>query len=208
MSKISFVYFDVGGVLIKDFSASNKWRQMMSDMGVKEADYPKFDFIYDEHAQRINLDLPIDNLIPILEKEFKLTIPWEHSWLEEFVARFEPNPEINEIVAQVGKKVRVGLLTNMWPGMLDKIKYSKLLPEVNWSSVVDSTVVHLQKPDKEIYEYAEQLAKVPSSEILFIDNTAKHLVEPAMLGWQTYLYSSSDYDQSNRELADFISHNL
>ncbi len=181
---------------------------MMSDMGVKEADYPKFDFIYDEHAQRINLALPIDNLIPILEKEFKLSIPWEHSWLDEFVARFETNPAINEIVTQVSKKAHVGLLTNMWPGMLDKIKNAKLLPESAWTSVVDSTVAHLQKPDKEIYEYAKELAGVPHNEILFVDNTAKHLIEPKKLGWQTFLYNSSDYDQSNRDLADFISHNL
>lgn len=208
MSKISFVYFDVGGVLIKDFSSSNKWQKMMSDMGVKEVDYPKFDFIYDEHAQRINLDLPIDNLIPILEKEFKLSIPWQHSWLDEFVARFEPNPGINEIVGQVCEKVKVGLLTNMWPGMLEKIKNSKLLPESRWTSIVDSTVVGMQKPDKEIYEYAAHAAKVPSSEILFIDNTPKHLVEPAKLGWQTFLYNSSDYDQANKDLAKFISQNL
>lgn len=208
MSKISFVYFDVGGVLIKDFSASNKWQQMMNDMGVKEADYPKFDFIYDEHAQRINLDLPIDNLIPILEKEFKLTVPWEHSWLEEFVARFEPNQGINEIVSRVSNKARVGLLTNMWPGMLDKIKNAKLLPDLAWEAVVDSTVVHLQKPNKEIYQYAKELAGLTHNEILFVDNTAKHLVEPKKLGWQTYLYDSSDYDQANTDLAKFISQNL
>ena len=92
--------------------------------------------------------------------------------------------------------------------MLDKIKNAKLIPESAWASVVDSTVVNLQKPDKEIYEYAEQLVKVPSSEILFIDNTAKHLVEPKKLGWQTYLYDSSDYDQANTDLAKFITQNL
>lgn len=180
----------------------------MSDMGVNEADYPKFDFIYDEHAQRINLDLPIDDLIPILEKEFKLSIPWEHSWLEEFVARFEPNPGINEIVRKVSDKARVGLLTNMWPGMLDKIKLSKLLPDSAWAAVVDSTVVHLQKPDRAIYELAKELSGVPHNEILFVDNTAKNLVEPKKLGWQTFLYDSSDYDQANKDLANFIAQNL
>lgn len=33
MSKISFVYFDVGGVMIQDFSDSPKWEGMMDVMG-------------------------------------------------------------------------------------------------------------------------------------------------------------------------------
>lgn len=47
MYKLSFVYFDVGGVLINDFSDSDKWAVMMADMGVKPQDIPRVDAIYD-----------------------------------------------------------------------------------------------------------------------------------------------------------------
>jgi hypothetical protein len=29
---ISFIYFDVGGVLIQDFSGNNKWNELLSEL--------------------------------------------------------------------------------------------------------------------------------------------------------------------------------
>lgn len=33
---IKFVYFDIGGVVVKDFSGNNKWNEMKKFMGVKK----------------------------------------------------------------------------------------------------------------------------------------------------------------------------
>lgn len=40
---IRFVYFDVGGVVIRDFSGTNRWEEFMKTIGVKTSDYEKFD---------------------------------------------------------------------------------------------------------------------------------------------------------------------
>ena len=34
MSKISFVYFDVGGVILLDYSGTNKWVEMQRGLGI------------------------------------------------------------------------------------------------------------------------------------------------------------------------------
>ena len=34
MSKISFVYFDVGGVVVKDFSDTNHWQNLKLYLGI------------------------------------------------------------------------------------------------------------------------------------------------------------------------------
>ena len=34
MSDIKFVYFDVGGVLLLDYSGTDKWQQMKLDLGI------------------------------------------------------------------------------------------------------------------------------------------------------------------------------
>lgn len=40
--KIKFIYFDVGGVVILDYSKTNKWNEMLTDLGIPEELKPKF----------------------------------------------------------------------------------------------------------------------------------------------------------------------
>lgn len=207
MSKISFVYFDVGGVAIKDFSDTNKWEKMYLDIGVKVSDLSFLENLYYEHANEINIDYDYDNFIPILKNKLNLELPPNFSLLDELVSRFDSNPSIWPSIDLVQGKARIGLLTNMWPRMFGKIIDTNILPNKQWV-VVDSSIIKLQKPNQDIYQFAESKAGVPAEEILFIDNTAKHLVEPSRLGWQTYLYDSSNYEKSSRELGEFLSQNL
>jgi hypothetical protein len=53
---ISFFYFDVGGVVIKDFSATNKWGAMLADMGVTPEKMSQFDQLWDQHQKEVCLD--------------------------------------------------------------------------------------------------------------------------------------------------------
>ena len=88
----------------------------------------------------------------------------------------------------------------MYEGMLDLIKRKKLIPDINWDVIVDSSVEKYRKPDKEIYEIAESKSGFKGNEILFIDNKRENLEIPKEMGWQTYWYDSSDYDKSSCEL--------
>ena len=36
IKKLSFIYFDVGGVVIQDFSGTNKWSQLKRELGIKK----------------------------------------------------------------------------------------------------------------------------------------------------------------------------
>lgn len=88
----------------------------------------------------------------------------------------------------------------MYPRMLDAIKEAKLLPPTSWDATVDSSIELVQKPDHEIYVLAQKMAGVPHEEILFIDNTQKHLDAAKTLGWQTLFYDSCDYEKSTASL--------
>ena len=41
---ISFVYFDVGGVAIKDFSGSDKWTELKKEVGVTPENDAEFEW--------------------------------------------------------------------------------------------------------------------------------------------------------------------
>ena len=202
---ISFVYFDVGGVLIKDFTATGKWLELQRELGIKPEREREFIGFYDKFEPEVCLGRKVDSLLPIMEDKFGIRVPEGYSFLKDgFVNRFEVNNSIWPVVEKIQAKCRVGMLTNMYPGMLEAIKVRGLLPKVNWAAVVDSTLDKVKKPDKQIFELAQRRAGVLAAEILFVENGAKHVKAAAGCGWQTLLYDSNDYEESSRKLAEFF----
>jgi|GEM_PF-509058 len=205
MTKISFIYFDVGGVMIQDFSDSPKWEQMMNVMGIASERHNEFTEYYDTIDTEICLGRHVDTYIPEISSKFDLTLPPDFSMEKYFIDHFDRNIEIWKVVESISSKgLRIGLLTDQYPGMMDEAMAKKLFPPVIWDSIIDSTKVGCRKPMPEIYDIAEQKAGVAASEILFIDNREKNLVPARARGWQTYLYDSKDYNTSNQKLADFL----
>ncbi len=202
---IKFVYFDVGCVLIKDFDTDpNKWIRMKKVMGVKPSFEKQFDEMYTQIENKsLCISQPVDTIIPLFEKKFKMKFPPGFSLQQYYLDHFEPNPDIVPVVTEISKTSQIGLLTNQYPGMLKETIARGLLPDFNWDVVVDSSIVKLQKPDIRVFEYAQKAAKVNPPEILFIDNRQKNLNPAQQLGWQVYLYDPSDFNKSSKELLKY-----
>ena len=64
-NNIKFIYFDVGGVVIKDFSGTNKWEELKVELGIPQDKSQEFEDIYDLYQDEINTTREIDSLIPI-----------------------------------------------------------------------------------------------------------------------------------------------
>lgn len=205
--KPSFIYFDIGGVVIKDFSCSNKWLEFKRGLGIRDDQLEVFDEYWDKEIHpRVNLDMDIDTLVPVFNQKFDLHLPEHFSILHEFIIRFEANKLLWPIIEQLStSNIKIGLLTNMYPRMLEAIKEAILLPPTSWDATVDSSAELVQKPDHEIYALAQKMAGVPHEEILFIDNTQKHLDAARQLGWQTLFYNSCDYEKSTVSLKKQLS---
>ncbi len=185
---IKFVYFDVGGVVIKDFSATNKWEKLLDEFGIDENLWEEK---YGDNIDRgiVPTDSPID--YPKL--------------LEGFVSRFRRNESIWPVLSCVHKTAKIGLLTNMYPAMFNSIKSHGLLPNVQWDIIIDSSVEKIRKPDTKLFELAEKRSHFDKSEILFVENSAKNIEAANNFGWKTFFYDSSDYQKSS---ADLLNHYL
>ena len=204
MTKINFIYFDIGGVLIQDFSDTNKWHEMYADLGMTPDQIIEIDKLYSKFKRKFMTVLEIDAFIPLLKKDLGITLPADYSMLADFVARFTPNKSIWPALKSIQAQYRTGLLTNMYPNMLDAIKAADLMPPAKWDVTVDSSVEGVQKPDSVIYQIATKWAGVPHEEILFIDNTEKNVKRAESVGWQTFHYDSSDYKQASADLSSFL----
>lgn len=201
---ISFVFFDVGGVALLDYSASNKWAEMKYDLGLRGNNLGIFDQIWKKHEYEYCIDFDVDRLIPIIEKECGIKLPKNYSMLQDFVDRFEANRSIWPVVEKIRKKYRIGLLTDQFPRMFDAIVKQKILPPVKWDVIIDSTKVGHQKPERQIFEIAEKRSHAKKSEILFIDNNPDNVAGAKDFGWQTFFYDSTDLVGSSQRLSELF----
>ncbi len=120
------------------------------------------------------------------------------------ISRFVANPSIWPVVEKIRKSRRIGLLTNIYPGMLSEIKLAGLLPNVEWDVIVDSSIVKLAKPDPKIFALAEERAGARGGEVLFVENTLRHIQSAQTFSWQTFLYDPSRSEESSYRLSDRI----
>jgi HAD superfamily hydrolase (TIGR01509 family) len=205
MAVIKFVYFDVGGVLIRDFSNTDQWMRLKRDLGVTESTEAEFDAVWQKYRAQICVGKDVDLVADELAQAAGLSLPPHYSMLQDFVQRFARNESIWPVVALARQKYRIGLLTNLYPRMWQAIVSAKLTPAVDWDVIVDSSAVACQKPDERIFAIAEQQAGCRPEEIFFTDNLAANVNAAANRGWQTMLYDDTDYVLASEELLKRLS---
>lgn len=196
---VSFVYFDVGGVVVSDFSGTNKWELMRRDIGITPEEDLEFNQFWDKYEKEVHVGRDVDALIPLIKKKFNVDFPAGYSLLTYFVDRFEPNKPIWPVIDEIKQDCRIGLLTNMYPRMLSSMTKRGLIPPTSWDIVIDSSIEGCQKPDLDILKLAEQKAKIGKDQILFVDNTIENISAAKDFGWRTFLYDSSDHEKSSNE---------
>ncbi len=204
MSTIKFIYFDVGGVAILDFSKTNKWNELLDDLGITVTQKPQFDKLFDEHEGNICCGEDMDVFVKEAETKLGIQFPKDYDMAQDFVNRFEPNPAILELIKELKPNYELGLLTNQYPNLLNLIFQKGLLPQDIWDVIIDSSVVRMAKPDPRIYDLAEEKSSTKPTSILFVDNKARLLEYPKSKGWDVFEYDPSNTPQSTRKLMEYI----
>lgn len=206
MKNIKFVYFDLGGVAILDFSGTNKWSELKKELGIaieKEKQFRDFWKKYETDLCTGKIDT--EALLVLMRERFNIKVPDNYSLLMDgFVNRFEENISIKSVIDEIHQNCRVGLLTNAYPKMLEAVKDKNILPDIKWDVVIDSSVLGLRKPSIEIYREAQKESGVAGKDILFIDNSLEN-IEAAkdLCGWKVFLYDSSNPKDSSYKLSKF-----
>ena len=204
-SDISFVYLDIGGVVILDFSGTDKWMKLKRELGVPVERDKEFEAFWDKYEPEVNAGRDVETMLPLIKEKFGSKLPHDFSFLMDgFVNCFTVNKAIWPVIDKIHSKHKVGLLTNMYPHMYEAIKKMGLLPNVTWDAIVDSSVDGIIKPDSAIFKLAEQKAGAKGKQILFVDNSIVNINAAKAFGWETFLYDSvKPEESSNRLLALF-----
>lgn len=176
-SGIEFVYFDVNGCLVHFYHRA--FAAIASDTGVSSDIVETTYWHYNDAVCRGELSYQDYN--KILADKFSQP---SFDWNEYYLNAVEPIPETVETLKWASEHYRVGLLTNIMPGLLDSLKDKGYLPDIAYDAVVDSSAVKAIKPDKKIFDIATEKSQAKPEEILLVDDSRPNLMAAEQSGWK------------------------
>lgn len=206
MAKIKFVYFDLGGVVMLDFSGTGKWEELRKELGISSNRAKEFkEFWVKREIELCSGKKNTEDMLPLIVDKFGAKIPDNYSLLVNgFVDRFEADPAIWPVINEIHSTSRIGLLTNLYPRMFEAEKEKGILPDVKWDEIINSSIVGYAKPERGIFRVAQEKAGASGDEILYIENTPMHIEAASkFFGWQTFLYDPTKPEKSSKDLGSF-----
>lgn len=194
---IKFVYFDVNGVLVRFFQRA--FTHIAADTGAPVEAIESIYWHYDDLVCRG--EVTIDDFNKALANRIGIdSIQWQKYYLENV----DPITEMIDTLKWASEHYRVGLLTNTMPGLVPEMINSGTLPRVDYSSIIDSSVVKAIKPEQKIFEIASLESGVSPSEILFIDDSRQNLMAAEKLGWNVLWFDDYRPQESATRIHEWL----
>lgn len=175
-SGVTFVYFDINGCLVRFFHGA--FTRIADDTHAPEDVVETAFWRFNERVCRGEITMDEFN------KEYAkaLGVP-KIDWLQYYLEAAEPIAAMQPLLEWVSQHYRVGLLSNIMPGVIETMQAKKMIPNVPYDAIVDSSKVKLLKPEVKMYETAAKKAGVPDHEILFVDDSRTNLMAAQKQGW-------------------------
>lgn len=207
------VIFDWGGVIENTSDSENGWYKLTSNIisrltnGIINELRSWATFILDDKKVNICSINDMESLskwVEYLEEEygFKTTID---EFISIYKEEYDKNLYYKDVVDYIHSlkgKCRVGILSNLV--MLDKDRLNK---QVDFSYIDDlflSFEIGMIKPNEGIYERVEESLKIPSKDILFIDDRKDNVDAALNRGWNALQATGEDLEKIKEVVNNFI----
>jgi len=188
-SGVKFVYFDINGVLVRFY---HRAFTEIAKKSSKPVDLVETLFWrHNDATNRGNMTMRDFNSRLGRELEIK-----EFDWLKQFMDSAEPMPGIEKLVRWAETHYEIGLLSNNMPGFIEELKSREMIPDVTYTTVVDSSKVGSIKPEIKIYDVAQQLAAHDGKAIMLIDNERPNLTAADRKGWHVLWFDDFQPEES------------
>ncbi len=186
---ITFLYLDINGCLVRFFHGA--FTQLSHETGIPSDVIESTFWHFNDAVCRGEMTMKEFNLQ--LAERFNLP---EIDWTTYYMQAVEPIQETHDILTWASKSYRVGLLSNIMPGFITDMIESGLLPDIEYSAIIDSSEVGAIKPEEDIYKIAQGEAGVEASEILFVDDSRTNLMAAERLGWKVMWFDDFRPEES------------
>lgn len=189
LNGVSFVYIDVNGVLIRFFHRA--FTQIADEAG---AGADIVESLYWHNLEAVcKGELSLADFNSLFARELGIS---DFDWKKYYMENVDPMPHIGELVSWISEHYNIGLLTNAMPGFTKELLDSGKIPSAPYAAIIDSSEVQSVKPERQIYEIAQQKAGVEPQEILFIDDGRTNLMAADRLGWHVLWFDDFRPEES------------
>lgn len=185
----SFIYFDVNGCLVHFYQRA--FAKLAESTGAPSDMVETAFWHYNDEVCKGTLSISEFNA-KLAKKIGVDSVRWQDFYLENV----EPIAKMQETLKWASERYRVGLLTNIMPGLLSAMRKNEQLPNIHYDAIVDSSEVSAVKPEPEIFEIAREKAGVPANQILLIDDSRVNLMAAEKQGWHTLWFDDSRVEES------------
>jgi FMN phosphatase YigB (HAD superfamily) len=110
------------------------------------------------------------------------------NFVDIYTDTFTKIPEIHQFALELSSDYHIGIITDIYPGMLEKLLQKDLIPDLSYSPIIQSWKIKVRKPQKEIYDYALAKSGYKLGEILFVDDNQANITAALNLGWNCVLF--------------------
>ncbi len=188
-SGVRFVYFDINGCLVRFFHRA--FTQLATDCGTPADVIETTFWHYNDAVCRGEMSMDDFN------REFAKRIGVDQlNWQQYYLDAIDPIEEMHELAKWASELYYVGLLSNIMPGFIEAMLEANVLPQLNYTSIIDSSVVKTIKPEEQIYRIAQEKAGVAPEEILLVDDARPNLMAAEKLGWHVLWFDDYRPDES------------
>lgn len=198
MNNIKFIYFDIGDTLV----AESNSKLVMRALNIREEIFRKA-FSAARKDMQEGILTPLDFLKSLnkeLDMSFKEAVNKWNKALESLLI-IEP---MHELASDLRKKYKIGLITNIFKGHFELWYNKGKIPHMSYDAIVKSCDEGVAKPEKEIFEIANQKAQVSPKEIFFIDNEKEYVDAAISYGWKGFVFDPKNPVESANKLRSIL----
>ncbi|KKP73779.1 MAG: HAD hydrolase, family IA, variant 3 [Candidatus Roizmanbacteria bacterium GW2011_GWA2_35_19] len=136
--------------------------------------------------------------------KFNLKSAEDFDFLESWMGDCKPRKEVHSLVHKLVNKYKIGIISNIYKGMMPRLIEIGIVPDVKYSAVVLSCDVGFKKPEKEIYEIATKKAGMKPSGIFLIDDRRDFAKGAESAGWNTYRLDEKNIKKSVEKIEKIL----
>jgi FMN phosphatase YigB (HAD superfamily) len=137
-------------------------------------------------------------------ERFKLENAEDYDLPKWWVADYKIIKPVNEMIFGLVGKIDMGIISNINSGIWEAAVKYEYVPNIEYKQILLSYKLGIKKPDRKIFEIAQEKSGVHPEEILFIDDQLKNLTVPEEMGWKTVLFDQSQSERGVDEIKNSL----
>ena len=186
---VGAVLWDLGGVILRtmDWGPRSRWEERL---GLPRMQLTRLVFDSDASRRATLGQASDDDVWDSVAEALQLDPVTRDLLRREYFAHDRIDAALMEFIRGLRRHVRVGMITNAWPGVRRYLETEFKIADA-FDPLIVSAEVGVAKPDPRIYQLALERLGVDASAAVFVDDFEANVIGARWVGMQAVQFSST-----------------